>query len=77
MRYEGFRFLGWRIYLGFGLHIASEDEAPMLTQDENGIISNALFEGLTLSLPFVEVRWGTVWYPAPIQTEDQQDSAPP
>ena len=60
----------WRFQLSFGLHIEHTDSDTLKVADGQ-YVQYADFEGLIVRLPFLELRFGTIWYPS--QNQDQEE----
>lgn len=64
----------WRFQLSFGIHI-EHTESDILKISDGTYVEYGDFEGLIVRLPFLEVRFGTLWIPT--QKEDQEGSPAP
>jgi hypothetical protein len=61
----GSRMIALRTRLGFGLYVVHEDERPIVADNGKNEMVVHYFEGLVISLPFVEILLGTLWSPDP------------
>lgn len=60
---EGYDFLGFRWILGIGVHLYHSTGNVLKVVVENDQVKYAEFEGLTILLPFIEIKWGSIWFP--------------
>ena len=65
----GSRMIALRLRLGFGLYVVHEDERSIVADNGKNEMVVHYFEGLVISLPFVEILLGTLWSPDPEPTE--------